>query len=204
MIIVVDDSGGPGIGAGRSVSSYFAIAAVHFKDDADAEKVAERIDLLKRELGWKERREFKFRKTNTEIRTKFFEAIKRQKFEVSAVLLEKDKLDLKQFHKNASKLYNMAILRAIQGLGVDLENANVYIDGEAGNDYRRKAKTFFRQNLPAGAIKELVYEDSVGDPLIQLADMIVGAIRYTLSNKKDADDYYLAIKRHVVTITKTL
>lgn len=204
MLITVDDSGGPGLKPGKGVTSYFAIAAIYFATDADAEKAKRKIQKLKDELRWKEKREFKFRKANAEVKTAFFKAVRNQNFTVSVVLLEKDKLDKKLFEKHPSKLYNAAILRAIQGLGVDLEQAHIYIDGEGGNNYRKKAKTFFRQNLPAGAMKELTYVDSVKDPLIQLADMVVGAIRYTLGEKKDADDYFHMIKKHIITLTKTL
>lgn len=204
MLITVDDSGGPGLKPGKGVTSYFAIAAIYFATDADAEKAKRKIKKLKDELRWKEKREFKFRKANAEVKTAFFKAVRNQNFTVSVVLLEKDKLDKKLFEKHPSKLYNAAILRAIQGLGVNLEQAHIYIDGEGGNNYRKKAKTFFRQNLPAGAMKELTYVDSVKDPLIQLADMVVGAIRYTLGEKKDADDYFHMIKKHIITLTKTL
>lgn len=204
MIIAIDDSGGPGLKPGRGVSSYFSIAAVYFKNDEDADKTKAKIDLLKKRLGWKQKREFKFRKTNREFKTLFFNAIKHQNFEISVVLLEKDKMNRKDYYKNPSKLYNAAILRAIQGLGIELADSHIYIDGEAGNDYRKKAKTFFRQNLPKGAIKELSYIDSVDNSLIQLADMVVGAVRYTLEDKPDSDEYFHMIKKHITTLTRTI
>ena len=48
------------------------------------------------------------------------------------------------------------------------------------------------------------YDSLVKDPLIQLADMIVSAVRYTLEDKKDADDYFHMIKKHIVTFTRAL
>ena len=204
MIISVDDSGSPGLKPGRGVTSYFAIAAICFNNNTDAERAKLKIQSLKTRLSWKNNREFKFRKANAEIKTKFFEAIKNQKFTISVVLLEKSQLNQKEFYKSPSKLYNTTILKALQGLGVDLINAYIYIDGESGSNYRKRVKTFFRKNLPPGAIKELTYEDSVNNPLIQLADMVVGAIRYILSNKKDADIYYGLIRHHITTFTKTI
>lgn len=204
MLITIDDSGGPGLKPGKGVTSYFAIAAIYFSTDSDAEKTKRKIQKLKSDLHWLNRREFKFRKDRPETKRLFFEAVKRERFSASVVLLNKSELDERKYAKDSSKLYNTAILRAIQGLGVELDQAHIYIDGENGNDYRKRAKTFFRKNLPSGAIKELSYVDSVDDPLIQLADMVVGAVRYTLEDKKDADDYFHMIKKHIVTFTRAL
>ena len=45
-----------------------------------------------------------------------------------------------------SKFYSTIVLCIISANG-QFSRAHIYIDGEGGNDYRRKVKTFFRQNL---------------------------------------------------------
>lgn len=204
MIIAIDDSGGPGLKPGKGVSSYFAIAAIYFRYDEDAERVRDRIKQLKVKLGWKGKREFKFRKDRPEIKKKFLATVKNEKFVISAVLLEKSKIHKREYYKNSGKLYNTTMLEAIHGLNIQLDKAHIYIDGESGTDYRKKVKTFFRQSLPKGAVRELSYENSVDDPLIQLADMVVGAIRYTLEDKKDANDYIKIIKKHIVSLKSSI
>ena len=61
-------------------------------------------------------------------------------------------------------------------------------------------KTFFRQNLPKNAIKQIRYRDSKNDVLIQLADMIAGSINRFLTGDKE---YLSIIKRHINFLTKT-
>ena len=76
------------------------------------------------------------------------------------------------------------ILRAIGPVLVESSNALIIIDGEGGSSYRRNVKTFFRQNLPKNAIKQLRYRDSKNDDLIQLADMVAGSVNKSLSGDK--------------------
>ena len=204
MIIAIDDSGDPGLKIGKGSSRYFVIAVVCFADDLDAEEVSLRIKRIRRDLKWKSLHEFKFRKTSPEIRRMFLTEMKRFNFEVSLVILDKnDIINDITFKKNASKLYNAAILKAIASFGEQVEDAHIYIDGESGVDYRRKVRTYLRKNLPKRAIKELTYRDSKNDSLIQLADMVAGAARRSVERDTDAG-YLKIIKGRITRIERSV
>lgn len=103
-------------------------------------------------------------------------------------------------NRDASSLYNTVILRAISQVLDESTNARVLIDGEGGSSYKRYVKTFFRQNLPKNAIKQIRYRDSKNDVLIQLADMVAGSVNRSLTGDKE---YLSIIKRHINFLTKT-
>jgi len=174
MIVAVDDSGDPGMKLYEGGSSrFFVIAAICFEKEEEASKANAKIEKLRKKLGWRPEHEFKFRKTSLEIKKNFFRELKN--LEMRCVVVVVDKIGLKCKIKNPSSLYNVAILRAISMLG--LNGAYLYIDGEGGNNYRKRAKSYFRQNLSKGAIRQLTYCDSRANNLIQVADMIAGAAR---------------------------
>ncbi|MBR0460831.1 DUF3800 domain-containing protein [Candidatus Saccharibacteria bacterium] len=204
MIIAIDDSGDPGLKIGKGSSRYFVIAVVCFADDLDAEEASLKIKRIRRDLKWKPLHEFKFRKTSPEIRRMFLSEMKRFDFRVSLVILDKtDIINIVAFKKNASELYNAAILKALASFSGRMESVHIYIDGESGLDYRRKVRTYLRKNLPKGAIKELTYRDSKNDNLIQLADMIAGATRRSVERDTDAS-YLKIIKERITRIEKTI
>ena len=103
------------------------------------------------------------------------------------------------FNRDASNLYNAVILRAISQVLDESTSARILIDGEGGSSYKRNVKTFFRQNLPKNAIKQIRYRDSKNDVLIQLADMIAGSVNRSLTGDKE---YLNIIKRHINFLIK--
>ena len=159
MIIAVDDSGDPGFKLGKGSSEYFVIAAIFFDDDLDAEEAALKIKRLRKSLHWNPSHEFKFRKSSAEIKRLFFEVIAPLNFRAAISIVDKRHFADKTLQRETSKFYNTIILRTLLTSG-QFNRAHIYIDGEGGNDYRRKVKTFFRQNLPRNAIRVLTYRDS--------------------------------------------
>ena len=204
MIISVDDSGDPGLKLGRGSSAYFVIASILFSDDLDAEETALKIKRLRQKLGWKQKHEFKFRKTSPEIRKLFLTEVRGCNFDISLVILDKKSVEgNRAFEKDASKLYNAAIIKSVKSFKKELRQVHVLVDGESGSTYRRNVKTFFRKNLPKGAIGQLSYHDSVDDNLVQFADMIAGAARRSVERDRDSS-YIRIIKKHIVSLETSL
>ena len=201
MIIAIDDSGDPGLKMDKGSSSYFVIVAAVFLTDHDAEATALKIERFRQTLKWREHHEFKFRKTSPEIRKAFLSEINSCNFVLSVAVVDKANTNVDiPSNRDASSLYNTVILRAISQVLDESTNARVLIDGEGGSSYKRNVKTFFRQNLPKNAIKQIRYRDSKNDVLIQLADMVAGSVNRSLTGDKE---YLSIIKRHINFLTKT-
>ena len=201
MIIAIDDSGDPGLKMDKGSSSYFVIVAAVFLTDYDAEATALKIERFRQTLKWREHHESKFRKTSPEIRKAFLSEINSCNFVLSVAVVDKANTNVDiPSNRDASSLYNTVILRAISQVLDESTNARVLIDGEGGSSYKRNVKTFFRQNLPKNAIKQIRYRDSKNDVLIQLADMVAGSVNRSLTGDKE---YLSIIKRHINFLTKT-
>jgi len=72
-----------------------------------------------------------------------------------------------------------------------IKNASIRLDGHGDKLYKKTAAAYFRQqaNPRGGVIKDMKFVDSKSDNLIQLADMVAGAIFRTTQTKTDSRDY---------------
>lgn len=84
-----------------------------------------------------------------------------------------------------------------------IKNGSIRLDGHEDRAYKKAATTYFRQqaNPRGGVIKDMKFVNSKSDSLIQLADMVAGAIlRTTQGNKTDSNDYLKIIQKRVEDI----
>ena len=202
-LIFIDDSGCTGFKFGRGSTDYFGIAAVFFDDDLDAEETALKIKRLRRSLGWHDLHEFKFRKTSNSIRKQFLNVIQTCNFRVIVALIDKREVTDIAMIQNPRLFCHNVIIKAIRA-GGSLNKINIYIDGEAGRKYSQKVKTYIRKNLPKNAVNKVTFKDSNADSLVQMADMIVGALLHTTEERGDSNEYFSIIQNHVETTITNL
>jgi hypothetical protein len=60
--------------------------------------------------------------------------------------------------------------------GGRLDDAKIVIDGSGDRLFQKDLKVYLRTQVREGVVREVVLRNSKTDPLIQLADMCVGAI----------------------------
>lgn len=201
QLVFVDDSGDPGFK--KHSSRYFVIACVWYTNTYAAETMARTIQSFRGSKGFSEASEFKFRKTKKSVIKEFLELVEKYDFTIDAVYIDKT-----EFHgiftlTDQSKLYRWTIQQLLQGL--NLENARIRIDGRSNKAYMRDTSTYLRRELNATTrkIKDIRFEDSQRNDLIQLADIIAGAINRSLQKSKpDHLDYLAIVARKVATIRK--
>lgn len=102
-------------------------------------------------------------------------------------MIEKAKLRSDHLRSRPDKFYNFFVNLLIKHDGGVLQGANVKIDGSGDREFKRALKSYLRRQAERGKIKKLKFADSRGDNLIQLADMVTGAIARSYSGRKDAD-----------------
>ena len=86
-----------------------------------------------------------------------------------------------------------------------LGDAKIEIDGRSSKQYMKRTATYLRREINSDKTKkiEIKFEDSTEDNLIQLADLIAGAINRSLNNDKtDSKTYIRIIKDKIVEIKR--
>lgn len=96
------------------------------------------------------------------------------------------------FHKSATNY-------VFQNCLDRLANATVTIDGSGDREFRRSLQGYLKKKTRRGSgesrIKRVLVRDSEKEPLLQLADMVCGAVARSYSQKGDRQIYLDAIKR---------
>jgi len=77
-----------------------------------------------------------------------------------------------------------------------LQNASIKIDGSGDKEFKKALTSYLRKYVGENKIKKFKFIDSKQDNLIQLADMVVGAIARSYSEtRKDASRWLYVLKR---------
>lgn len=197
MLVFIDDSGDPGFKLDRGSSRNFVIACVIFDDELDAEETALEIKKLRRELGKTDCFEFKFNRCSKEERIKFLERVSHRNFRYRAIVMEKEKVYGEELRRSKGSFYSYPVKMVLKHSFGSIKNARVRIDGSGEREFRRKMAAYLRKqvNEKSDIIKDIKFRDSRKDVLIQLADMVAGAVNRSFNEKPDASVYRKIIKR---------
>jgi len=199
-MVFIDDSGDAGLK--KSSTEQLIIAAVIVIDEDKRKLLSDAINLFRRRLGWNDLDEFKFSRTNKIILLKLIDFIKGFDFEAYAVVLDKNDIGPSQVPKGKASAYNYAIKELLVRIGKS--NQIIIIDGRIGERHAEKVRTYLRQNLKANGIEKVTirFTDSRKDSLIQLADIVAGAVARSYKDKTDAQKYLRKLKGKIVKIDK--
>lgn len=201
MLIFIDDSGDPGFKIGKGSSPVFVIACVIFDDELEAEKTAVAVKELRRSLKKSDNFEFKFNRANRELRLKFLEYIVHSKFRIRAIVFEKNKVRSNELKTSKQSFYNYAIKMVLKHNFGTIKEAKIRLDGHGDRIYKREVIRYLRKELnnrENRVFQKLQFVDSKSNVLIQLTDMIAGAIhRKYETDKADANMYYGRIKKRI-------
>jgi len=200
MLVFIDDSGDAGFKLNRGSSQHFVIACIIFDQNQDAEAAADKIKSLRQSLNWRADREFKFNKSNKRIRLSFLNEVAACRFRVRAIVADKSIIRSYELRNNKHKFYNFMIKEVLSKCNGSIADAGIRLDGHEDRAYKKAASAYFRQqlNINENIIHDMKFVNSKNDNLIQLADMIAGAIlRTTQLDKTDNNDYFNVIRGHI-------
>lgn len=178
MLVFIDESGDPGIGTG---SQYLVIAMVIFQTTQDASNADALIEEV-RQTGH-HKREFKFSQIKPETRDRFFATLSPRLFGVKAVIWDMHQpLQLSSSGREILPeiAYQMALNKLLHL--TKLRQARIRIDGKSSRRMNR-VLALQKQHLNstrADTIQTIGVRDSQQDNLVQLADMVAGAIARSL------------------------
>lgn len=201
MLIFIDESGDPGLKIEAGSSKYFVIVLVAFDDHDEALAADDRISLLRIDQGFPAKFEFHFNKMKPAYRRLFLEAVAVYDFFYFGIVIDKAKLRQVEFRFKES-LYKYACGLLLEYAKPLLDDAIVVVDGSESKSFRHELKSYLVRRLKDNSgkcfIKSVRVHDSTTNNLLQLADMVVGALARFYSDKKDAREYRrLVVHREV-------
>ena len=196
MLVFVDESGDSGMKGKDGSSELFVVAAVIFVENYDAEKCDKKIaEIAKRCFGGKTR-EFKFAKCCDDYRKKFLTGVAGQDFLYAAFVLNKSKIWGEGFLYKET-FYKFTCKLLFENAKRYLKDASVVIDKSGNREFRLQLEKYLKAkiNTDREAIKSVRIEVSHSNNLLQLADMVCGAVaRSYKENKKDCGQFRAIIK----------
>lgn len=199
MLVFIDESGDPGFDIERGASELFVVAAVMFQNDDDAERCSSRIDLVRGELGLPEHVEFRFVKSSHTVRLRFLEQVAGHNFFYLGIVIDKRKLTRRQF-PSSSAFYEYIVGLSLEFLRPHLQGAAVDVDRGGSADFGKRLCRQISKNLKGQDGKPLLKRirtvASKGSNLMQLADMVCGAIARSFRGRKADDVVYHKIIQH--------
>lgn len=199
MLVFVDESGDSGLKLDCGSSKYFIITLVVFEENEEAEALDKRINLLRHEFDLYVDFEFKFNKCDKDIRTRFLQAVLPYNFFYFAIVINKKGLYGEGF-KFKESFYKYASSLVFENAKPYLRDAKVIIDSSGSKDFRRQLSGYLRSKISGGYIKKIKLQDSKRNNLLQLADMVSGAVYRDFGEKSDAKIYRNIIKSREIYV----
>lgn len=202
MLVFVDESGDPGVKIQAGSSAFFVVTLVIFNDGQEAEAVDQRVDLLRRELRFHPRFEFRFNKLKPMLRRQFLEAVLPYDFFYFAICVNKAGLYGEGF-KHKEPFYKYTCSLVFENAKPHLDQATVVIDGSGSREFRRQLERYLKLKInqkDKRYIKKVKIQASDSNNLVQLADMVSGAVYRSFGDKGDALNYRRIISQREIYV----
>lgn len=199
MLVFIDESGDSGMKFGQGSSDFFVLTLVIFKENEQANISDTAIDRIRKELKLNPQSEFKFNKLRDSGRRHFLTSIASHQFTYFSVVINKAKLTGKGF-KFKEPFYKYVCQMAFNNCREHLQQATIVIDGSGSREFRQQLQNYIKgkvndKNDVRASIKKVKINDSKKNNLLQLADMVCGAVARSFTSKKDDPPYRSLIKK---------
>ena len=186
---------------GKDSSSYLFITMVVFENPSESNAAIVRIAEIRQGLGWEKETEFHFNKMSPRFRKTFLQSVVSLNFSYFSIVIDKAKLESDNFRNHPESLYKSACNYLFSNAKHTLRNARVVVDGSGSKQFKKQFCAYLKSRAndwvdgDEKLIRKVQMEDSAKNSLIQLADMVCGAVARSFTDKKDARDYRQIVKR---------
>jgi len=193
MLVFIDESGDSGLKIEEGSSRYFTIGLVVFEDNDEALACDQRIELLKKEIGWPQNAEFNFKRNSNKVREIFLSAVVRYNFFYYGMVINKDRNKLwGDGFRNKESFYKYTCGLVFENAKEKLINATIIMDESGNLDFKRQLEKYLRNkiNKEDKRVSKVKMQRSESNNLLQLADYVASSINRSIQNeKKKFDDY---------------
>jgi hypothetical protein len=192
MFVYLDESGDTGFRFEQGSSRYFVVMLLLVDDPIPLQTA---VGDLRDRLGFAADNEFKFYSSSHDVRLSFLRMLRRQDFVVRALVIDKTRMTRPHMRKRET-FYNYLVRMILEHDNSTISDAMVVLDESVkSKKSKQQLATYLRKALNmdprAPKVRGVRYHDSRSDNLIQVADMVCGAI-YAKYHRGD-DTYYREI-----------
>lgn len=186
MLVFVDESGDAGMKGKQGTSQLFVITAVIFEENEEAEECDRIIEETKKKMFKNTAAEFHFSKCSDDLRQRFFEAVAGSQFFYLSFVLNKQKIWGPGF-QDKSSFYKYTASLLFENAKPHLKGASVTIDRCGNREFRQQLERYLKRkiNTHHEVIRKVKSEPSNSNNLLQLADMICGAVARSFREDKE-------------------
>lgn len=185
MLVLIDESGDCGLKFDRGSSDFFTCVAVVFSSTFAADACDRSIDGLRRRLNKGLRYEFHFTNCSDAIRAAFFQTVASEEFTYAGFVVDKRKLYSERFN-DPKKVYEFSVSIVCEHIRPLLDNSKIILDKSGDRAFRTKLEKGLKAQLidtdGSCLIKKVAMEHSHSNNLIQLADMVCGAVGRSITS----------------------
>jgi len=204
MLVFVDESGDAGLKLCSGSSSHFIVSLVIFDDHEEAQRADNHVATLRRQLRLRPDFEFHFHKLSSDRRKAFYEGMVQFNFRYVCIAVNKAELFGPGF-KYPQTFYKYACKLVCNNAKNYLKEAKVIIDGSGSRNFKRQLATYLKANTNDESviykrIRDVRMQAAHKSNLLQLADMVAGAVARSYKDKPDRDLYRQLIRRKEVGV----
>lgn len=196
MHVYLDDSGDAGMKFDSGSSRFLIMSACVFKDVDAIRPLADSINACRQEH--RHNREFKYSKTKERIADSFFESLQGHPFSVRAICIDKAKIYSKSLSEAPNGLKNYAVMQLLTHSFGEVRDAKLFVDGQDLRAFGMTGQDYFMKSVNSrvpGTLSQVQFADSAQNVMIQLADMVAGAIhRYVRLDEKQNSRHFMTFK----------
>jgi hypothetical protein len=198
MLVFVDEAGDAGLKLAKGSSKFFVVTLVMFRQEAEATACDQRIDRLRRELNLRSSFEFHFRDTPPRLKREFFNAVAPFNFFYISIIIDKSAIAPETIQPR-DVFYQYAVALVFKEAKPHLENAVVVFDGSGSRPFKQQLATFLRQRMNEDQIqriRKVKMQDSKTNNLVQLVDMVCGAVYHSVKTPSDKTSDFRRLITH--------
>jgi hypothetical protein len=197
MLVFVDESGDCGIKGRKGTSEFFFMTAILFNENDAAEACDLRISTIREELHMRPAAEFHFNKCRDDYRCRFLNGVSGMDFFYVSFILNKAKLYGPGFAYKES-FYKYAARILFENCKPHLKMATITIDRSGDREFTNALQRYLKRmiNTDQEVIKKVKSEHSHSNNLLQLADMVCGAVARSFAREKKDSRKYRKIIGH--------
>lgn len=174
LLILIDKCGCPGFKITKGSTPYLVIGVVQFKNFLQAEKASMAINELKKTLNIQP--QFKFNKTSFKIKESFFYEICDYEFEVRALVADKFGINVPGLRNNSTSFYQYLVATLFQDNNDIFAGSSIKVNKNTDRIFQQVLTKYIKEQNQQHKIKKFAFSEAKNDFLIQLANMITGAI----------------------------